>query len=110
MNIKISSKRVLFAGLLALSSLAHADPVWIDVRSAAENEADSIQGDVLIPHTEIVESVSELFPDKDTEIYLYCRSGNRSGQATEALTQAGYTDVSNAGSIGDARKQRHITD
>lgn len=35
------------------------------------------------------------FPEvaKDTELYVYCRSGNRSGQSTVLLQQAGYTDV-----------------
>jgi phage shock protein E len=110
MQLTTIAKRLCFAALMALSSLAQAEAVWIDVRTAAENEANGIQGDVLIPHTEIVKQVSELFPDKNTEIYLYCRSGNRSGQATAALKQAGYTAVSNAGSVGDARKQRNILD
>jgi rhodanese-related sulfurtransferase len=30
---------------------------------------------------------------KDTKIYVYCRSGNRSGQSTTILKQAGYTNV-----------------
>lgn len=30
---------------------------------------------------------------KDTKIYVYCHSGNRSGQSTELLKQAGYTNV-----------------
>ena len=39
---------------------------------------------------------------KDEQIYLYCRSGNRSGMATQILKDAGYTDVINAGSLADA--------
>lgn len=30
---------------------------------------------------------------KDTKIYVYCHSGNRSGQSTSILKQAGYTNV-----------------
>lgn len=30
---------------------------------------------------------------KDTKIFVYCRSGNRSGQATALLKSAGYTQV-----------------
>ena len=39
---------------------------------------------------------------KDEEIYLYCRSGNRSGKATQILLEAGYINAKNAGSIFDA--------
>jgi rhodanese-related sulfurtransferase len=30
---------------------------------------------------------------KDAKIYVYCHSGNRSGQATTILAQSGYTNV-----------------
>ena len=39
---------------------------------------------------------------KNEEIYLYCRSGNRSGKATKILLDAGYSNVINAGSISEA--------
>ena len=41
---------------------------------------------------------------KDQPIYLYCRSGNRSGKATKILEDAGYINVINAGSIQEASK------
>ena len=41
--------------------------------------------------------------DKDAPIYLYCRSGRRSGIALEALQQAGFTNVLNLGGFEDAR-------
>ena len=41
---------------------------------------------------------------KDEEIYLYCRSGNRSGKATKILLDAGYINAKNAGSISEASK------
>ena len=82
--------------------------VWIDVRSPAEHRDDSIEGDPLIVHSEILGEVTVLYPDKDTEIKLYCRSGRRAEQAKIALEQAGYTNVSNAGGIEDARKLRQL--
>jgi phage shock protein E len=42
--------------------------------------------------------------NKDEKIYLYCRSGNRSGKATKILEDAGYINVINAGSIQEASK------
>lgn len=38
---------------------------------------------------------------KDTKLYVYCHSGNRSGQATQILRQAGYSEVVDLGGIPD---------
>ncbi len=43
--------------------------------------------------------------DKDAEIYVYCRSGRRSGIAKAALDEAGFTRVVNAGGLEDALKK-----
>lgn len=40
---------------------------------------------------------------KDSKIYLYCRSGNRSGQATVILNKAGYTNVTDLGGLTDVK-------
>lgn len=98
-----------FIMAVLLSTLAFADAVWIDVRSSAEHYIDSIEGDVRISHGDIVEGVNKLYPDKNTEIRLYCRSGGRAGLAMSALKEAGYTNLSNAGGISDARKERGLS-
>ncbi|KPQ00111.1 rhodanese-like domain-containing protein [Marinobacter sp. HL-58] len=94
--------------LVLTPMLAQAKPVWIDVRTEAEHRQNHIDGDPLIPHQNIVERVTEQFPDKDAEINLYCRSGNRAGKAKSALERAGYTDVNNMGSVADAREARDL--
>jgi len=33
---------------------------------------------------------------------IYCRSGNRAGQAIDAMTEMGYTNLTNAGGVNDA--------
>ena len=38
----------------------------------------------------------------DSEIYLYCRSGNRSGKAKKILDDIGFTNVINAGGKEEA--------
>ncbi len=38
---------------------------------------------------------------KDTKLYVYCHSGNRSGQATQLLEQAGYSNVTDLGGLPD---------
>lgn len=37
---------------------------------------------------------------KDATVYLYCRSGNRSGQAEGMLRRMGFTETVNVGAIG----------
>ena len=108
MRWKIFAQIPLLLIATFFSTLSLADPTWIDVRSAFEHRLDSIDGDVRISHTEIVQEVSKRFPDKSTEIKLYCLSGGRAGKAMSALVQAGYNNISNAGGISDARKQRGL--
>ncbi len=82
--------------------------VWVDVRSQAEYNRDHIAGDLFIPHTLVVEQLPALVTDKDSLIYLYCRSGHRAGLAKRWLQKRGYSRVENAGGIADARRQRGL--
>ena len=111
-SVKNSLLIGLIASLVGLASpvLAEeqADVTWIDVRSWVEHQVDSIDGDTHIHYTDIVEEVSEAFPDKSSPIRLYCAVGGRSGKAEKALKDAGYTDVVNVGGIDDARKLRGL--
>jgi rhodanese-related sulfurtransferase len=60
----------------------------IDVRQPHEHQAGHIEGSRLIELAELpglVESIDPTVP-----VILYCRSGGRSGMATDALSAAGY--------------------
>jgi len=106
MNWENAIKTVLMLLAMTLSLLSYAETVWVDVRSSAEHFVDNIKGDIRISHAEIVLEANKQIPDKSTEIRLYCRSGGRAGIAMSALKKAGYTNVSNAGGINDARNER----
>ncbi|MDW7651962.1 MAG: rhodanese-like domain-containing protein [Bacillota bacterium] len=67
--------------------------ILIDVRESWEYTEGRIPGAVLFPLGDLKENYTEL--DKNAEIILVCRSGNRSGQAAAFLTEKGYTDVYN---------------
>lgn len=41
--------------------------------------------------------------EKDTKLYVYCQSGNRSSQATTLLKNAGYTNVTDLGGLQDVK-------
>ena len=67
----------------------------IDVREPAENAEFNIGG-TLIPLGQIqTMQVEELEPFKDEELIVYCRSGNRSGQACLILETLGFKNVKN---------------
>jgi len=54
-----------------------------------------VTGATNLPLEQFVDGYARLMPDKEQQIVLYCRSGNRSGQATQFLQQNGYTNVIN---------------
>ena len=63
----------------------------IDVRADHEWEAGRIAGATHVPLPELPQRLGEI--DKDRPVVVYCRGGNRSSMATEALTDAGYDAV-----------------
>ena len=60
----------------------------VDVRADHEWEMGRIEGATHLPLAELAERTGEI--DKDRPVVLYCRGGNRSTMATEALAAAGY--------------------
>ena len=60
----------------------------IDVRADHEWEVGRIEGAKHLPLAELSERVAEI--DKDRPVVLYCRGGNRSTMAAEALAAEGY--------------------
>jgi rhodanese-related sulfurtransferase len=60
----------------------------IDVRAQHEWDAGRIAGAKHLPLAELSERVGEI--DDGRPVVLYCRGGNRSTMATDALAAAGY--------------------
>jgi rhodanese-related sulfurtransferase len=77
------------------------DYIILDVRTQEEYETGYIPGAILIPHDKIEEQAAEKLPNKDQLILVYCRSGNRSKTASEALEKLGYTRIREFGGIND---------
>lgn len=71
----------------------------VDVRELHEFNAGHINGAQLIPLGTIEDSFSSLIPQKDTKIFIYCKSGNRSAEAAKKLVSMGYTNVFDIGGI-----------
>lgn len=73
----------------------------VDVRTEAEYNEGHVPGAILLPHDQILGGELGLLPDKEQTLLLYCRSGNRSGQAASYLAEAGYTAIYDFGGIKD---------
>ena len=77
------------------------DYVILDARTQAEYDEGHIPGAILIPHDTVATAAEDALPDKDQLILVYCRSGNRSKQASQALVDLGYTNVIEFGGINN---------
>ena len=73
----------------------------LDVRTPEEFADKHIPGAVNVPNETIGSAEIPELPDKDQLILVYCRSGNRSKQASEKLAALGYTNIVEFGGIND---------
>jgi len=69
-----------------------ASSMIIDVRTPEEYAAGHLEGATLI----------------DGSYIIYCRSGNRSAQAVERLKAAGFTNLTDLGSLENASEETGI--
>lgn len=75
--------------------------IILDVRTVEEYNERHIPGAINVPNEQIgTEEIPEL-PAKDQLILVYCRSGNRSKQASSKLAAMGYTNIVEFGGIND---------
>lgn len=74
--------------------------IILDVREQDEYDGGHIKGAVLLPVGSINEDTAKkVIPEKDSIVLVYCRSGNRSKTASQALADLGYTKVYEFGGI-----------
>ena len=79
-----------------LSEKINGKTFLVDVRSPQEFASGSVKGAVNIPLDRVQSELSK-FRDKEN-IVVFCRTGNRSGQAKTILEKNGITNVINGGS------------
>ena len=82
----------------------------IDVRTPEETSLGYLEGAQLfdIQNPTFMDMLSTLDPAAD--YYIYCRSGNRAGQAIEIMQQAGFTgELVNGGSLENAANQTGLS-
>lgn len=79
--------------------------VLLDVRRIDEFKTGHIAGAVLVPHDMITEKVGAVVPNKNTPVYIYCRSGRRSAITVETMKKLGYTNLTDLGGMDEAKKR-----
>ena len=102
---------LLLGATVALAGCASSEPVElsedtviIDVRTPAEFASGHLDGAVNIDvqSADFAAQIMEL--DPNGEYFVYCRSGNRSGQAIAQMNQMGFNgeNLTNGGSVQNA--------
>jgi len=73
--------------------IAQPGVIILDVRTPEEFNAGHIENaiNINLEGSDFASEVSKL--DKDATVAVYCRSGNRSGVATEQMAELGFTDM-----------------
>lgn len=93
-DVSVAQAETLIAGAEGL--------VILDVRTPEEFDADHVEGAINVDFRdeEFASALAKL--DRDTPYLLYCRSGNRSGQALDLMQTQGFQNVAhmNEGFIG----------
>ena len=77
------------------------DYIILDVRTQSEYANGHIPGAICVPNEGISDVMPPELSDLDQLILVYCRSGNRSKQASEKLVKLGYTNIVEFGGIID---------
>ncbi len=94
--VKLSPKIVTTAALMA--SVANAKTFWIDVRTPTEYQEGHVVNAENVPlNIDFANDILQKGYQVNDTILLYCRSGNRSGQAKKLLEEAGFKHAQNVG-------------
>lgn len=75
--------------------------ILLDVRTKEEHLEQHIPNSIHIPLQSLPSIAMVELPDKNIQIFVYCRSGGRSAKAVKELMELGYKNVYNIGGIMD---------
>ncbi|WP_304224840.1 rhodanese-like domain-containing protein [Gracilinema caldarium] len=91
---------------IAWDWIYNAKALVIDVRTPEEFNSGHLDMAINIPLDTIEKRITAIVPNKTASIVLYCRSGNRSGQAYNILKSLGYTRIHNGGGYTELLQAR----
>lgn len=84
------------------------DAIVLDVRTPEEFAVGHLDGAKLLDFNggDLAAAIPQL--DPNANYFVYCRSGNRSGQAIALMKKAGFSNLTNLGSLEQAAEQTSI--
>ncbi|RKX28565.1 MAG: hypothetical protein DRP47_04075 [Candidatus Zixiibacteriota bacterium] len=93
--VSVSKKRITEITPADLNGLIKkkGNLVIVDVREPKEFEAGNIPGSVNIPRGLLEFKITKKYPNKATNIIIYCKSGGRAALAAESLKDIKYKNV-----------------
>jgi len=82
--------------------------VIIDVRTPEEFATGHLEGalNINVQSPDFAAQVNQL--DPEASYYIYCRSGNRSGQAISQMSNMGFSNMTNGGGVAEASSDSGI--
>ena len=90
-----------------LKTLVLQNAFLVDVRTPQEFAEGNVPGSVNIPLDQVQNQLAKF--KKHNQIVVFCRSGNRSGQAKAILEQNGFTNVTNGGTWKNINERKNET-
>ena len=79
--------------------------VFVDVRERNEWDEGHIPGAVHVPRSYLESKIEQAVPGRETDLVVYCASGNRSALAAKALEELGYESVASlSGGFADWKR------
>lgn len=73
--------------------------IILDVRTKEEHNERCIKNSISIPLNELESRAEKEIQNKESKIFVYCKTGVRSRTACETLVALGYTNIFNLGGI-----------
>lgn len=98
-NLSDSSTYHTITAKEAKQMMEKQDVIIVDVRRIDEYAQGHIPNAILVPNETIAQEAEKKLPDKNAVYLIYCRSGNRSAQASHTLAELGYQNVYDFGGI-----------
>ena len=75
------------------------DYLLVDVRPAVSYQIGHIEGAINLPLASFRREFTELYPNKETKILIYCQMGSKAKEAARFLAEEDYADVMELGGI-----------
>jgi rhodanese-related sulfurtransferase len=92
--------------LAEIITVSDGNTYLVDVRTEGEYNSGAIPSAINIPFDVIAENLPT--EDRTARIIVYCRSGNRSGIASDTLEDLGFTNVLDFGGVNNWKGELEI--